>query len=840
MLDFIWENLLSWGLSLVISSMDALSTTFLTLFSPNLVTMEHYFPFLSQAHPTILNISMGLALTIFTMKVVANLLGVLLDVYEPIMQLLIRLLLVLVGISLITHICIAMIGIADDIYWQIDAVDAPGSTYFSLGFWGGLFDNVKDDFINDPNFHNTSSGFLGGFVSGCLVIALGWNYFKLILELAKRYVVAGFGFYTSPLALATAASKSTSPIFSSWCKLFGSQLALLVFNMWTIKTFTLSIQAVSPTVVVEVHGHRVNGIFVYLVVYFAFLKLALELDAYLRLMGLTVSQGGAALGNTIGSVLRTVAFTVGGGLLKGKAITGNTVGKSAALGSVASGSSRAEVVKQQAAFSNLSGIKDGEGISNTGLFKNLNASQANEIIEAKNFSVTGDDGIEVAKKSLPEVLENKDVVDASVDKNGINASYKDKDGNIQSVAWMKTAPDGISQEYTSAAGVTGYLKKPEQKLHSTAYSDNKSTYNDLAKQHLGTDNTVSKMTHPDILKGATVSQVDSDTLALKNGENLVGTIKYVNDVDDISGLQAHEAIGVDLEGNIYKYTPELNGMNSDVYNSSNSSEVNESSFDVGKKESNYGFSYEHQNVPEQKDVVIPDGASADVSPVPENQRINSGAAPFDQTNSNLNTKTNGNMEPNETNRNRESEEIPNNSSKQATADNHSVDSNLDDTRKSSPSKSYYDSKEGNFKPEFVAMDLGENVDQVLDAGYTFKGNQAVALGKSYFTDLKNANVVNGEINKDFARFTIDNGDSYTVRTFSNHPFENNGNYQKIDSPSKKTWTELARKERSRNSSENNRESEEGNRNPQPGERKKTKDSFYKQLREKRSKRKKDK
>ena len=73
-----------------------------------------------------------------------------------------------------------------------------------------------------------------------LLIALGWNYFKLLLETVERYIVVGVLCYTSPLAFSMGASKSTSNVFKSWCRMVGSQLLLLVMNVWFLRGFAPS------------------------------------------------------------------------------------------------------------------------------------------------------------------------------------------------------------------------------------------------------------------------------------------------------------------------------------------------------------------------------------------------------------------------------------------------------------------------------------------------------------------------------------------------------------------------------------------------------------------------
>ena len=46
-----------------------------------------------------------------------------------------------------------------------------------------------------------------------LVISIGWNYFKLLLETVERYIVVGVLCYTSPLAFAMGGSKATNQVF---------------------------------------------------------------------------------------------------------------------------------------------------------------------------------------------------------------------------------------------------------------------------------------------------------------------------------------------------------------------------------------------------------------------------------------------------------------------------------------------------------------------------------------------------------------------------------------------------------------------------------------------------
>ena len=71
-----------------------------------------------------------------------------------------------------------------------------------------------------------TTSIVGTLLLVILEIALGWNYFKLLLETVERYVVVGVFCYTSPLAFAMGGSKETNSVFRSWCRMVGSQLIL--------------------------------------------------------------------------------------------------------------------------------------------------------------------------------------------------------------------------------------------------------------------------------------------------------------------------------------------------------------------------------------------------------------------------------------------------------------------------------------------------------------------------------------------------------------------------------------------------------------------------------------
>jgi hypothetical protein len=76
-----------------------------------------------------------------------------------------------------------------------------------------------------------------------LVLILAWNYIKLLLEAAERYILLGVLVFTAPIAFSMGAAQSTSNIFKSWCRMFGGQMFLLIMNAWCLRLFTSMVGA---------------------------------------------------------------------------------------------------------------------------------------------------------------------------------------------------------------------------------------------------------------------------------------------------------------------------------------------------------------------------------------------------------------------------------------------------------------------------------------------------------------------------------------------------------------------------------------------------------------------
>lgn len=142
-----------------------------------------------------------------------------------------------------------------------------------------------------------------------MLIALGWNCAKLLLECVERYVMVGMLCYTSPLAYCMGGSKATSAVFRSWCRMVGSQLLLLVLNVWFLRAFASSVGQFVGNGSALAGGQ--GSIFLWLFCALAFLRIAQKADSYLAAMGLNVAQTGGSMAMEMLMAARVISGAAG-------------------------------------------------------------------------------------------------------------------------------------------------------------------------------------------------------------------------------------------------------------------------------------------------------------------------------------------------------------------------------------------------------------------------------------------------------------------------------------------------------------------------------------------------
>lgn len=295
MLDWIFEAIIDWVARTVTSLMDAVSGLFLNALGTDMTAMEEYFPFVSRAFNIMQYTAWALLFLILVWQLFKSFGGPITEAEEP------------WGLVLRSGLFALLIYFAKPIFlYVLDIARAPYTALMDVTMTGEDFSfaGIEAVLKNGLVQYVSNMSVVGALLQIILLIALGWNYFKLLLEVVERYVVVGILCYTSPLAYSMGGSKATGQVFKSWCRMVGSQLLLLVMNVWFLRAFNTSVAQY-----VVNGGALSNGrgnVFLWLFCAIAFLKTAQRFDSYLASIGLNVAQTGSGMGMELLMAARVV------------------------------------------------------------------------------------------------------------------------------------------------------------------------------------------------------------------------------------------------------------------------------------------------------------------------------------------------------------------------------------------------------------------------------------------------------------------------------------------------------------------------------------------------------
>lgn len=313
MLDWIFEGIVTWISSIVTDLMDAVSGLFLNALGTDMTAMEEYFPFVEKAF-TVMQYTGWAILFLVTVWQLFRIFGGPITEAENPWTLIAR-----------SSLFALLIGYAKPIFTlALDIATAPYTALMDVTMSAEdfTFAGVGNALSNGLTTIVSVVSVVGLLLLIILEIALGWNYFKLLLETVERYVVVGVLCYTSPLAYSMGASKTTSNVFRSWCHMVGSQLLLLVMNVWFLRAFNSSMGQFMGNGGALSTGH--GSIFLWLFCALAFLKTAQKFDSYLASIGLNVAQTGSSMGMELLMAARVVSGIGSGARSAGNVFRGGS------------------------------------------------------------------------------------------------------------------------------------------------------------------------------------------------------------------------------------------------------------------------------------------------------------------------------------------------------------------------------------------------------------------------------------------------------------------------------------------------------------------------------------
>lgn len=329
MLDWIFEGIVTWVSSIASELMDAVSRVFLDALGTDMDAMEGYFPFVTKAFEVMQYMAWAVLFLITVWQLFRVFGGPITEAENP-WQLLLR-----------SALFALLVGAARPIFTMaLDIARAPYTALMEVSMEAEdfTFAGIEEALKNGLTTIVSTVSVVGPILILVLLIALGWNYFKLLLECVERYIVVGVLCCTSPLAYAMGGSKATNQVFKSWCRMVGSQLLLLVLNVWFLRAFDSSVgQFIGNGGALAGGG---GSVFLWLFCALAFLKTAQKFDSYLAAMGLNVAQTGSSMAMEMVMAARVLSGLGGGAKSAGSVFrTAGSAASSTATGAGAAASS---------------------------------------------------------------------------------------------------------------------------------------------------------------------------------------------------------------------------------------------------------------------------------------------------------------------------------------------------------------------------------------------------------------------------------------------------------------------------------------------------------------------
>ena len=226
MLELIFQGFLEWAYGLVLECWEYFSTALLDIMSMDFAYLKSHVPVMDDIMQVLMAVGWALLignLVFQALKSMASGLGF--EGEDP--KLLFTRTFVFSFLLLASpQICGIGLSLTAKI---IDLLQIPTAVHVTL--------------VDESVFGHLAASWLLVILFGVIVM---FKVFRLLLEIAERYVILAVLTMTAPLAFAMGGSKSTSDIFSGWCRMFGSMCVLMTTHVIFFKML-LSVLATVPS-----------------------------------------------------------------------------------------------------------------------------------------------------------------------------------------------------------------------------------------------------------------------------------------------------------------------------------------------------------------------------------------------------------------------------------------------------------------------------------------------------------------------------------------------------------------------------------------------------------------
>ncbi len=292
MLELIFQGLIEWFYGLIMEAWEYFASVLLDLMDLDFSYLSEHMPVIEEIAQIMLAIGWALLMGNLVFQAIKTMMsGIGFEGEDP--KLLFTRTFVFAFLLLASpQICRLILNMTSEI---IDIMELPKAS--------------EIEFADEASFDGLAGAWLLVIICGIIVM---FQSFKLIMEMAERYLILAILTITAPLAFGTGGSRNTSDIFTGWCRMFGSMCLLMVMNVVFVKLL-LSVLSFYPSGV---------DVLPWMVLVLSVVKVAKKADGIITRIGLNPAITGDPLVRTFpGTLTYMVARTLASNAIR-------TIGKS--------------------------------------------------------------------------------------------------------------------------------------------------------------------------------------------------------------------------------------------------------------------------------------------------------------------------------------------------------------------------------------------------------------------------------------------------------------------------------------------------------------------------------
>lgn len=292
-----------------VTAMDYATYILLSMFSlessgnGSIKTIDAYFPFMHDARSLFVAIGFAIVLFLFLFNLFRSLFSNDDDIESP-LRLVSRFATAGVLVYMSYTICDLLVQACNYMYKAMWAVEsfAPTTLEFDPNPMSKFMDVLKGKLTEGLEEVVTIPirPFIG-IVMLIIILAILWNYMKLMLEIAERYLTIAALTYASPFFFSAIGSKSTGRIFTGFLRMYFSQFVLMTMSVFFIRTFNSAIATYYVNASMNLPNpqggsyYSASASVAFLIMLLALLIVAQRADQYLQSTGMNVAQAGGGL-----------------------------------------------------------------------------------------------------------------------------------------------------------------------------------------------------------------------------------------------------------------------------------------------------------------------------------------------------------------------------------------------------------------------------------------------------------------------------------------------------------------------------------------------------------------